>query len=223
MTSRNSIKAKRTSMLRRRHDMSKEEFFAHWAGPHADIAKQIPGVSVYTQNRIVTDIWSTPNNSIYHCDGIVELEFQDAQSRIDAGSSDAVSRKLPQDELNFLDAITLCLVDGGVPHVRHGWIKVILGGYLHQGYNAQDLEQFIASSDVQHFSLEKVHEAFGRTSLAVEIKPPQVFATIWFAEEPQLKRFFCSASHWDQKAREIFQLCTVWHVDPLAIVSTMPT
>ena len=35
---------KRVSLLRRNSGMSREEFFAHWTGPHADIVRQLPGI-----------------------------------------------------------------------------------------------------------------------------------------------------------------------------------
>ena len=35
---------KRVSLLRRRDGMSREAFFAHWTGPHADIVRQLPGI-----------------------------------------------------------------------------------------------------------------------------------------------------------------------------------
>ena len=223
MNTSTSIQAKRTSMLRRQWNMSNTEFSNHWDGPHADITKQIPGVTECTQNRIVSDIWSTADEGTYRCDGIVELEFKDAKSRIDASSSNAISHMLPQDELNFLDAITLCLVDGGAPQIRHGWIKVMLGGCFHQGNDIHNLELVITSSNVQHFSIEKVFGAFCRPALDVESEPPHVFSSIWFAEEAQLNSFFRAGGHWDQQARVIFKSCTAWRVEPLAIVPAMST
>lgn len=218
MNTSNSIQAKRTSLLRRQSNMSTTEFSVHWDGPHADITKLIPGVMQCTQNRIVADIWSTADVGTYRCDGIVELEFIDAKSRIDAGSSNAISHMLPQDEFNFLDANTLCLVDGGAPQIRHGWIKVMLAGCFHQGNDVRDLELLISSSNVEHFSVEKVFEVFCRPALAVESEPPHVFSSIWFAEDAHLNSFFRSGSCWDQQARVIFKSCTAWRVVPLAII-----
>ena len=35
---------KRISFIRRKEGMSREDFFAHWTGPHADIVRQMPGL-----------------------------------------------------------------------------------------------------------------------------------------------------------------------------------
>ena len=35
---------KRVSFIRRKEGMSREEFFAHWTGPHADIVQKMPGL-----------------------------------------------------------------------------------------------------------------------------------------------------------------------------------
>ena len=91
----------------------------------------------------------------------------------------------------------------------YGWIKVMLCGSFNQGYNALDLEQLISFCNVEHFSLDKVHEVFSQNSLAVELIPLQVLATIWFTEESQLNSFFYSGSHWGRRRRKCS--CAVRH------------
>ena len=35
---------RRVSCIRRKDGLTREQFFAHWTGPHADIVRQLPGL-----------------------------------------------------------------------------------------------------------------------------------------------------------------------------------
>src|SRR4051812_46215206 len=105
-----SAPAKRCCLLRRRRDLSFETFREYWAGPHAAIARTMPGIARYTQNRVAEQLWERHTGSMaFECDGIVELEFRDEKAMAEANASDEARRLLPEDELRFLDAITLCV------------------------------------------------------------------------------------------------------------------
>src|SRR4051812_20237206 len=47
---RGALTIKRVSMVRRREDLSHDEFVAYWLGPHAEIAKNMPGALAYVVN-----------------------------------------------------------------------------------------------------------------------------------------------------------------------------
>jgi uncharacterized protein (TIGR02118 family) len=62
--------AKMIFLLRRRADVTREEMTEHWAGAqHTSIVWKIPGLTRWTQNRVV----SAPGEPM--CDGIGELWF----------------------------------------------------------------------------------------------------------------------------------------------------
>ena len=66
---------KRVSFLRRKEGMSREEFFAHWTGPHAEIVKQLPGVRGLRFGKVQS--WTPPEAA---WDGVGELWFDSVEA-----------------------------------------------------------------------------------------------------------------------------------------------
>lgn len=92
---------KRIALLRRRADLTREQFDAHWAGPHAPLIRRLPGLQRYVQNHVV----AAADNTI---DGVVEVWFDDAA----VSSPEAhFSSEQTEDELRFLSGLSAFVVD----------------------------------------------------------------------------------------------------------------
>lgn len=208
--------AKRTTLLQRRVDWSPQEFSDYWAGPHAAIALGIPHVTTYTQNRVIRPLWSLAGVPAFECDGVVELEFLDAPSMLDAGQSLAVRELLPADELRFLRGITLCSVPRGARQIQAGVNKVMLAACPRDGW--ADFRALLERCGSRVFSVDPVHSVGHRPGLTFEPDPPQFFATLWFPVAADMYAAFAPGSAWDARSDGVFRRATVWHMDPLPII-----
>ncbi len=93
------------ALLRRRPDLSFEQFVEHWHGPHAAIIRQLPGLRRYIQNPAHPH----PHRS-WPYDGMAELVFDDVQSVKVAFESEAADL-MRQDEQRFLSTVDWFLAD----------------------------------------------------------------------------------------------------------------
>jgi uncharacterized protein (TIGR02118 family) len=211
---------KRCSLLRRRHDLSVEAFREHWAGPHATIACAMPGISRYTQNRVIERLWASEPEA-YDCDGLVELEFRDEQALREANESEAVRKLLPEDEPRFVDAITLCRVPAGALQIWPERSKVMLAARLRDGTEngAERLQDLLVSSGCLASSIDVVADVFHRTGLLHESVPPQVLVTLWFDPRDDLREIFAERSPWAMCASSRLERGAAWLCDPLSVVS----
>lgn len=100
---------KRITYLTKRDDLTREQFRAHWATPHAAIAVDLPGVESYRQNHVISD-----GASRYDVDGIVELWFA-SDDVVGAGLDSEVADRLIEDEKRFLGGIVGGAVVSGKP------------------------------------------------------------------------------------------------------------
>src|SRR5207249_1353232 len=66
---------KRISLVRRKEGMSREEFLAHWMGPHAEIVRRLPGLRGLRFG--VVQRWS-PEEAAW--DGVGELWFDSIEA-----------------------------------------------------------------------------------------------------------------------------------------------
>lgn len=99
--------------LRRRHDLTHEQFLAHWSGPHAAIGTagaEAIGARRYVQNHTLShslnDALQDSRKSPPAFDGVVELWFDDidaVQRTFTDEDARKVLRELAKDELNFVD------------------------------------------------------------------------------------------------------------------------
>lgn len=104
---------KLTFCLRRRPDLTREEFLAHWHGPHAAIGMAgagAIGAKRYVQNHTIThplnESLQKSRNAPEPFDGIVELWFEkldDVGATFTSGDARAAIRALLDDEPNFID------------------------------------------------------------------------------------------------------------------------
>ena len=91
---------KTVTLLKRRSDLSHEEFRAYWREVHGPLVLRIPGVRGYVQGRPVATRGAEPDY-----DGLAEVWYESARSRDDAFGSPEYQAVL-DDERNFMGATT---------------------------------------------------------------------------------------------------------------------
>jgi uncharacterized protein (TIGR02118 family) len=97
---------KRVSLLRRKDGMSREEFFAHWTGPHADIVRQLPGVRGLRFGRVQS--W-TPAEAAW--DGVGEVWFDSIAEAEKAFATEPFLSMLVEDRKRFMREAQSCFVE----------------------------------------------------------------------------------------------------------------
>lgn len=94
------------TLLKRRQDLSADEFQHYWRNQHADVIATLPGIRRYVQSHPLLEIYPE-DDPIY--DGVAELWANDSQAFRDIGASDAYAA-VQADEQNFLDRKANALV-----------------------------------------------------------------------------------------------------------------
>ena len=90
---------KAVAILKRRPDLTFQQFVDHWRNVHADLALQIPGVVKYVQSPAL----QVPGSrSEPKADGIAEIWFENIET-YRAGFKTPQAEALLADERNFLD------------------------------------------------------------------------------------------------------------------------
>ncbi len=87
---------------KRRAGMSREEFARYWLGPHAEKAKQVPGIKRYVIN-LAPDLSGSGRELPY--DGFAEVWFEDEAAMRASGRSPQLHIVL-EDEENLFDRST---------------------------------------------------------------------------------------------------------------------
>lgn len=96
---------KRVSLIRRRPGMSREEFRAHWTGPHADIVRQLPGVRGLRFGMV--ENW-TPEDAAW--DGVGEVWFDSVEAALEAFRTEPFLSMLVEDRKKFMGEAQSCFV-----------------------------------------------------------------------------------------------------------------
>lgn len=96
---------KRISLVRRRAGISREQFLAHWMGPHADIVRQLPGVRGLRFG--VVERW-TPEAAAW--DGVGEVWFDSIADARKAFETEPYAGMLVEDRKQFLGEAQSCFV-----------------------------------------------------------------------------------------------------------------
>jgi uncharacterized protein (TIGR02118 family) len=97
---------KRVSLVRRKVGMGREEFLAHWMGPHAEIVRHLPGVRGL-RFGVVTQ-WSPEEAS---WDGVGEVWFDSIEAANAAFASEPHHSLLVADRRSFLGEAQSCFVE----------------------------------------------------------------------------------------------------------------
>ena len=97
---------KRVSLVRRKPEMTREAFIAHWMGPHAEIVKQLPGLRGLRFG--VVQRW-TPDDAAW--DGIGELWFDSIEAADKAFAAEPHATRLKADRAKFLGEAQAAFVE----------------------------------------------------------------------------------------------------------------
>jgi uncharacterized protein (TIGR02118 family) len=95
---------KRVSMVRRREDLSHDEFVAYWLGPHADIAREMPGALAY-----VVNIARDPEAAGW--DGFAEVWFESIEAAEAAFASEPFASRIRADRPKFVGEQNIFFVE----------------------------------------------------------------------------------------------------------------
>ncbi|WP_336715463.1 EthD domain-containing protein [Arthrobacter sp. USHLN218] len=106
---------KRITYLDKRDRLSREDFRLHWSTTHAEIARDLPGVTAYRQNHVVPLPVLPASDDAYPVDGIVELWFDD-EDVVQAAFDSDIADRLAADELRFLSGLTGGAVSPAQPY-----------------------------------------------------------------------------------------------------------
>jgi uncharacterized protein (TIGR02118 family) len=100
----------RTGLLRKKPDWDTERFRSHWHGRHADLARQLKGLSGYLQNLVVKSIDPVPDipRGIQEFTGFSQLWFNDDADMTSAVSAD-IGRALVEDERYFMSTLSIVI------------------------------------------------------------------------------------------------------------------
>ena len=95
---------KRISLVRRRPDLSADEFVAYWLGPHADIAREMPGALGY-----VVNVAQDPEEAGW--DGFAEVWFESREAAEAAFASEPFASRIRADRPKFVAEQRIFFVD----------------------------------------------------------------------------------------------------------------
>lgn len=90
---------KTVTLLRRRPDLTREEFDRHWRTVHAPLVLALPGVVAYVQGRVLGDVLDTD------VDGIAEVWYR-SEKDMRATFATPEYAALLSDEANFMGPTT---------------------------------------------------------------------------------------------------------------------
>lgn len=174
---------KRITLLRRRPDLSEAAFRAHWATPHAAIARRFSGMSKYTQNRVQRVLWSSGPDA-FQIGGVAELWFESAEAGAAAGQS-SVTADLIEDEPGFLSGLTGLIIGESWAMQSDARHKFMIFGR----FDAPDQMRSEACRLLKHDSLQGNAQEFGcdllfpgfvRQILWHEPVLPNLVITVWY-------------------------------------------
>lgn len=96
---------KRVSWVRRKEGLSREEFIAHWTGPHAEIVRQLPGLRGLRYGVVMQ---CSPGGTAW--DGIGEIWFDSVEDAEHAFAAEPYRSMLVEDRKQFLGESQWCFV-----------------------------------------------------------------------------------------------------------------
>ncbi len=200
---------KRMVLLRRRRDITRDAFCAHWSGPHAEIARRYPGLARYTQNHVVRRFDPAAADG-YACDGMAELWFDD-QAAMRAALASPVAGALIADEPRFLTGVTSLVLGEAPPDDAIGGMKVIVLGRRRPGAVLD-----IGTVQGMHSgSAAAVVSTYGRDHLWQVPNPPDTVLIARF-EAPWIAQTALDAGVWPPAGA--LQTWHAYQVDEIKIV-----
>jgi len=97
---------RRVSFIRRKDGLTREQFFAHWTGPHAEIVRQLPGLRGLRFSMVDRCV---PEDADW--DGVGETWFDSIADADRAFAADPFREMLLADRPKFIGAAHSCYVE----------------------------------------------------------------------------------------------------------------
>jgi uncharacterized protein (TIGR02118 family) len=97
---------RRVSFIRRKASLTREEFFAHWTGRHAEIVRQLPGLRGLRFSRVVRCV---PAEAVW--DGVGETWFDSIPDADRAFATEPFLALLTEDRKKFIGDAHSCYVE----------------------------------------------------------------------------------------------------------------
>jgi len=171
-----------TSLIRRRHDLTSEQFRLHWLDPHGPLTAKLPGTRYYDQNHVLPDASGTNAAArALRIDGFPILAFDNAERRREAHTSPEMAA-CNLDSRDFIGAVSRVISDDGSARrpPSDGLIKQLL--LLPRRGAAADLESLISALDgIETSIVHAILEQGGAPNSTVPFIGFEVeaFAEIW--------------------------------------------
>lgn len=173
---------KRMTLLAKKEGLATSDFRAYWAGPHAQLALGMDGITKYNHNRVDKVLWASGGEPAFNIDGIVELYFSDAEAMRLAQESAVGKKFIPADEQLFLKGWSLCAVETQGEDPEETSVKVLVPFHAQADTREalwSDLQR-IADSTEAKVALNWTVSTARRERLWVEPSPPTGFIAVWF-------------------------------------------
>lgn len=171
-----------TSLIRRRDDLTNEQFRRHWLDPHGPLTAKLPGTRYYDQNHVLPDASGTNAAArALRIDGFPILAFDNAERRREAHTSPQMAA-CNLDSRDFIGAVSRVISDDrSAPRPRSvGLIKQLL--LLPRDGAAADLPSLIPALDgIETSIVHEILEQGGAPNSAVPFIGVDVeaFAEVW--------------------------------------------
>jgi len=180
-----------TSLIRRRDDLTNEQFRRHWLDPHGPLTAQLPGTRYYDQNHVLPDASGTNATArALRIDGFPILAFDNAERRREAHTSPQMAA-CNLDSRDFIGAVSRVIGDdGSAPRPRSvGLIKQLL--LLPSGGAASDLPGLMSMLDGIETSI--VHDILEQGAAPNSTVPfigvdVEAFAEVWTRTRQDIER-----------------------------------
>jgi uncharacterized protein (TIGR02118 family) len=97
---------RRVSFIRRKADLTRQEFFSHWTGRHAEIVRQLPGLRGLRFSRVDRCV---PAEAQW--DGVGETWFDSIADADRAFGADPFREMLIEDRAKFIGEAHSCYIE----------------------------------------------------------------------------------------------------------------
>lgn len=183
---------KRMTLLAKREGLSTSDFRSYWAGPHAQLALGMPGITKYVHNRVDKVLWVSGGGlPVFNVDGVVELFFADAEAMRVAQASAVGQKYIPADEPNFLKGWTLCVVETDGEEPTPKGVKVLVPFHARpEARHALGAELARMAKTGCEVALNWTISTARRERLWAEPEPPTGFICVWLGSVAEAHETF---------------------------------
>lgn len=171
---------KRMTLLAKKEGLSTSDFRNYWAGPHAQLALGMAGITRYVHNRVDKVLWASGGEPVFNVAGVVELSFADSEAMRVAQASAVGQKYIPADEPIFLKGWTLCVVETYGEAPTEPTVKVLIPFHAQpQARNALWRELSVITEPGRTVALNWTISTARRERLWAEPNPPTGFICVW--------------------------------------------